>query len=61
MNVYRVREACPREGGEREPSTHRSPACHSPLQAGNPVARGVRFVLKALGLLDRPVKPGDDT
>jgi hypothetical protein len=38
--------------------------CHRPLQAGDPVTRSaevsVRAFPKAHGVLDRPVKPGDD-
>jgi hypothetical protein len=40
-----------------------SNACHAPLQAGHPVTTSFDTVLQKQPrwLLDRPVKPGDDT
>jgi hypothetical protein len=32
----------------------------SPVQAGDPVRRGFSVITSASGILDRPVKPGDD-
>jgi hypothetical protein len=32
-----------------------------PAKAGNPVFQSDKFQPRGLGVLDRPVKPGDDT